>query len=99
MPHDPYYFSPQWLALRAAVRRRAHGQCEVPGCTAPMAVADHIVARKDGGADALHNLRGLCRLHDNQVMQKPDGKRRNGGILRLVGTDANGDPIGGWARD
>ena len=42
-------------------------------------VADHIIARKAGGADALHNTRSLCRLHDNRFREDPTGQRRAGG--------------------
>lgn len=96
--HDPYYDTAEWRALRAAVRERCGGICEVPGCYGRMAVADHIVARKAGGADALSNLRGLCKLHDNQVMQR-DGHRKRGGKFRIIGADRNGDPLAGWAVD
>jgi hypothetical protein len=37
--------------------------------------ADHIVSRKAGGADALHNTRSLCRLHDNRFREGPSGRR------------------------
>jgi 5-methylcytosine-specific restriction endonuclease McrA len=97
MPGDLFYSSKQWLALRDAVRWRARGVCEVPGCGHPLSTVDHIIARKDGGPDTLANLRALCRAHDNQVMQGVDGKRKSGGKLRLFGVDANGDPLGGWA--
>lgn len=97
---DPYYGTQEWRALRDAVRRRSGGICEVPGCKAPMAIADHVIARKDGGPDTLSNLRALCLSHDAQIMQRPsDGKRRNGGKLRLFGADTNGDPLAGWAAE
>ena len=47
----------------------------MPGCGLAAVVADHIVSRKAGGADALHNTRSLCRLHDNRFREDPNGQR------------------------
>ena len=52
-------------------------RCVVVGCGNAAVVVDHIVARAAGGADALHNLRSLCRLHDNQARERADGTRKN----------------------
>jgi 5-methylcytosine-specific restriction endonuclease McrA len=55
-------------------------------------VADHIIRRRDGGADALGNLRSLCRAHDNSVKEAADGRRRGGGRLVAKGCDVLGNP-------
>jgi len=73
---DPYYLTPEWRELRRQTLERDGGLCTVPGCGRPAMVADHIIARKEGGADALHNTRSLCRLHDNRFREGPTGRRR-----------------------
>ena len=89
---DPFYRSPLWLRLRALALKRDGYMCTVPGCGAKATHVDHIQRRKAGGADALFNLRSLCRLHDGQVKELPNGKRRNDGKFRLLGCDADGWP-------
>jgi len=88
---DPYYRTSHWLKLRAAALKRDRNTCTVPGCHQRATYVDHIVPRKQGGADALHNLRSLCAMHDNQIRQDASGKRRSGGILR--GCHADGSPV------
>ena len=71
---DPYYLTPEWRELRRQTLERDGGVCTVPGCGRAAVVADHIVSRKEGGADALHNTRSLCRLHDNRFRKvRPEG--------------------------
>lgn len=72
---DPYYLTPGWRELRRQTLARDGGVCTVPGCGRAAVVADHIVSRKEGWADALHNTRSLCRLHDNQFREGPTGRR------------------------
>src|SRR5262245_24453944 len=87
---DPYYWSKQWLALRQAALRRDHYTCTVPGCRDKATHVDHIVTRKLGGADTLSNLRSLCRLHDHQLRERPNGNRP--AKARLIGCGADGWP-------
>ena len=54
---DPYYLTPEWRELRRQTLERDGGVCTVPGCRRPAVVADHIVSRKEGGADALREER------------------------------------------
>jgi 5-methylcytosine-specific restriction endonuclease McrA len=67
---DPYYQSAEWRQLRQRCLERDRYQCAMPDCTTPnrgsggRLVADHIVERRAGGADALHNLRTLCSFCD-----------------------------------
>ena len=83
-----FYRSREWRQLRAECLRR-QPTCATPGCTARSVVADHIKPRSKGGADALHNLRGLCVVCHNQ--------RRQGGEPRAW-CDADGRPMapGHW---
>ena len=79
MPYVPYYRTPDWLKLRAAALKRDAYRCVVPGCGQRARVVDHVVSRNAGGADALPNLRSLCRYHDNALKERPDGTRRRNG--------------------
>jgi 5-methylcytosine-specific restriction enzyme A len=92
MPDDPFYRSALWLRRRQAVIQRDGGRCVVPGCGAKAVVVDHIVSRRNGGSNLLSNLRCLCPEHDNQIKERPDGKRRNGGKAFVRGCDADGLP-------
>ena len=76
---DPFYFSPEWRALRLACFKRDRFKCTEPGCDERACVADHIVSRRNGGQDVLANLRALCRTHDNRVKEDHLGRRRGGG--------------------
>jgi 5-methylcytosine-specific restriction protein A len=53
-----------WAALRLKVLDRDGWTCQLCGKPlekGPDATADHIVAKKNGGEDALYNLRAACR--------------------------------------
>lgn len=91
---DPYYRSSEWIALRAACLKRDGYRCTVPGCGSTYRLtADHIKPRRQGGADALYNLRTLCGRHDAQVKELPSGERRRDGKPILRGCDADGWPL------
>lgn len=90
---NSYYTTPEWYALRAKVIRRSKGRCEVPGCCERGLVVDHIVSRRQGGADHESNLRHLCRSHDNQAKEDATGKRRSGGVFTVPGCDSTGRPL------
>src|SRR3954467_3806920 len=64
---DLFYSSRQWRRLRAACLRRDRNRCIVAGCGRRAARVDYIVARKDGGADHIGNLRSLCAEHATKV--------------------------------
>jgi 5-methylcytosine-specific restriction endonuclease McrA len=99
MPPDPYYKSKHWHRLRAAALKRDHKTCVVPGCGQRAVVVDHIKRRRDGGADVLANVRSLCREHDQQVKERPNGQRANAGKLVVKGCLADGsprDPLHPW---
>lgn len=90
MPGDPYYLTPQWRALRRQRLELDGYRCAVPGCHDRATTADHIIGRKHGGADALHNLRSLCKHHDNSIKERPNGYRSHDGRLFMHGVDHNG---------
>jgi 5-methylcytosine-specific restriction endonuclease McrA len=92
---DLYYRSKAWRALRQAALLRDLYRCVVPGCRRRAVRVDHIVARKDGGADTLDNLRSLCAEHDNQA-HREKGRRGVGpreAWFEVYGCDAEGRPI------
>lgn len=104
-----YYSSTEWGQLRARVAIRAGaklingrwtgGKCATPGCIRPGQICDHIVARADGGADTVENLRWLCRACDNQIKEAATRTRRSGGQARASGCYLDGtprDPTLGW---
>lgn len=92
MPGDPYYKTAHWKQLRAARLKLDGYRCVVPGCRRPAVVVDHIKRRRDGGADTLANTRSLCREHDQQVKERANGQRANGGELRVKGCFPDGSP-------
>ena len=73
---DPFYVSAAYLAWREAVFALKGRRCAVPGCETPedRVTADHIVERKDGGAE-LNPANGapLCHRHH---LAKTHGDRR-----------------------
>ncbi len=80
---DPFYRSPAWRRLRAECLR-LHPTCATAGCGARSVVADHIIPRRQGGADAQHNLVGRCITCHNA--------RRGTAEPRLAGCSADGTP-------
>lgn len=96
---NPYYLSAHWRALRKACLERDHHRCVVPGCGLYGPVADHIETRPPvqhpTPLDRLDNLRTLCRSHDAQVKEQRTGSsdtRKQGGVFRVKGCDADGWP-------
>lgn len=63
---DPFYRSLQWRRARGRQLRK-QPTCQTPGCYLRATDVDHIVSRRDGGADyALTNLQSLCHDHHQQ---------------------------------
>lgn len=58
---DPFYRSPEWLALIASIKRERGNRCEDCSTQGGVIIGDHIVELKDGGA-ALdkRNIRLRC---------------------------------------
>lgn len=59
---EAFYYSPPWRALVARLKRQRGARCQRPGCgSAKRIIADHIIERKDGGADLdPANIELLC---------------------------------------
>jgi 5-methylcytosine-specific restriction enzyme A len=65
---DPFYLSSAWRALIADIKRQRGNRCQHPGCNTGhmVIIGDHIIARRDGGADLDPlNIRLLCLPHHN----------------------------------
>jgi 5-methylcytosine-specific restriction endonuclease McrA len=62
-----------WMRLRAAALQRDGYTCAVPGWGNATHV-DHVVSRRSGGLD---NLRSLCAVHDGQINEDNNGKRKS----------------------
>lgn len=67
---DNFYRSPEWRALATKAKREARYRCAECGkdCSANPRelIADHIVERRDGGADLdPSNVQCLCAEHHN----------------------------------
>jgi 5-methylcytosine-specific restriction endonuclease McrA len=101
MPMDPFYQTKHWKMLRAAILKRDRYCCAIPGCNEMASVVDHIVPRKVSNDSSPRNLRSLCKLHDNQIKERPGGVRRpRDGLLPSI-CDADGmptDPKHLWYR-
>lgn len=69
---DPYYQSKAHHEFRSAVLRRDGFRCTDPNCRTfqrgwgGRLIADHIIARRDGGSDDVSNGRTLCPACDNR---------------------------------
>lgn len=52
-PTDPHYGTAAHRRWAAEVKKRARYRCQGPGCgaTGVRLIADHVVERRDGGAD------------------------------------------------
>jgi len=75
---DPYYDSPEWRELRRQVLDRDHSTCFY--CHGPAHQADHVVPRKKGGKDRVHNLVACCatcnRTAGNRVFKNRETKKK-----------------------
>lgn len=78
---EGFYSSPAWRGLVADIKRERGARCERPGCPTPThrIIADHIVERKDGGADLdPRNIELLCNTHHQQKTAKARAARAQG---------------------
>jgi 5-methylcytosine-specific restriction protein A len=76
---DQFYQSRAWREFRVLILERDGYRCRwiVDGvrCVRRASTVDHIVARRDGGADLdPSNCRSLCRQHDNERHSEKGGK-------------------------
>ena len=82
---EPFYSSPEWIALRNRVRREAGGRCQAEGCgrAERRMFVDHIVELKDGGAPlersnvwllcGAHHSKKTARERAHRTAQRPGG--------------------------
>lgn len=77
-PAHAYYHTAEWRELREQVLQRDGYRCRLRSdiCTGRATRADHIVPRKQGGADALGNLRAVCAACDNRRHADKGGHNR-----------------------
>ena len=77
---DRFYESREWRALAAQMKRKAGYVCARPGCgSSHRLIADHIVERKDGGADLDPlNIEVLCAEHHAQKTAAARSRRARG---------------------
>jgi 5-methylcytosine-specific restriction endonuclease McrA len=97
VPANPYYWSAHWRSLRQACLQRDRHTCVVAGCGSRHGlIVDHIQTRPNvpypTAADVITNLRTLCATHDAQIKEHR-GARKQGGLFRIRGCDANGWPL------
>ena len=61
---DPHYNTQEHRDWRQLVMTRAGWRCQWDGCDQPARYADHIIERRDGGADLdPSNGQALCATH------------------------------------
>jgi 5-methylcytosine-specific restriction protein A len=74
---EPFYTLPEYRVWRAEVIRRAQGRCQWPGCgrAERRMYADHIIERKDGGAD-LDPANGQCLCHKHHGLKTAAARNR-----------------------
>lgn len=73
---ESFYSTSQWKETAAAVRKRDGYKCVRCGEAQGRLYVDHIVERKDGGADYDHgNLETLCASHHTQKTHAEAVKR------------------------
>lgn len=77
---EPFYQSKAWRSLVARIKRQRGNRCERPGCgSTERVIADHIVERKDGGADLDEtNIELLCAAHHNAKTAAARARRAKG---------------------
>jgi 5-methylcytosine-specific restriction protein A len=78
---EGFYSSAAWRGLVADIKLERGARCQRPGCTTPTkrVIADHIVERKDGGADLdPSNIELLCFDHHQQKTAAARAARAQG---------------------
>lgn len=75
---EGFYQSPEWKALVRQIKRERGNWCERCG-SSHRVIADHIVERKDGGADLdPTNVELLCARHHNEKTAHARARRARG---------------------
>lgn len=74
---DAFYSSAAWIELRNKVRRETRDRCQWPNCTSRGRWIDHIIERRDGGADLdRSNLWNLCSKHHGEKTARERERRK-----------------------
>lgn len=78
---EPFYQSTAWRELVRSIRRKRGNRCQRPGCSSTdRIIADHIVERRDGGAELEErNIELLCFTHHEQKTAAARRTRARGG--------------------
>lgn len=75
---ESFYQSAEWRALVRSIKRQRGAWCERCG-SGDRVIADHIVERKDGGADLdPSNIELLCHAHHARKTAEARAKRAHG---------------------
>lgn len=75
---EGFYQSPEWRSLVARIKRERGAWCERCG-SSERVIADHIVERKDGGADLdPANIELLCAKHHAAKTAQARARRARG---------------------
>jgi 5-methylcytosine-specific restriction protein A len=75
---EGFYQSKEWRALVARIKRERGPWCQRCG-SGNRVIADHIVERKDGGAELdPNNIELLCAAHHNEKTAKARARRARG---------------------
>lgn len=75
---ESFYLSPEWKALLARIKRQRGNWCERCGSNKRV-IGDHIVERKDGGADLDEsNVELLCAACHNRKTAQARARRARG---------------------
>lgn len=90
---EPFYQSREWKALVARLVAERGRRCEACGATGQRLIGDHVVERKDGGAELdPANIRLLCLPCHNRKTAQARAERlaapvgpRPGGVARGPG--------------
>lgn len=77
---EQFYSSPEWRKLVAHIKRTRGNYCQRCGST-DRVIADHIVERKDGGADLdPKNIELLCHAHHQKKTAQMRARRARGQV-------------------
>jgi 5-methylcytosine-specific restriction enzyme A len=77
---EAFYISRAYVQWREAVIAHAGGRCQWPGCgtNAGRLYADHVIERRDGGAD-LDPSNGQCLCHRHHTLKTNQAARARAG--------------------
>ncbi|WP_262027135.1 HNH endonuclease [Microvirga sp. Mcv34] len=75
---EEFYSSPEWRALVKRIKAKRGNFCQRCG-SSDRVIADHIIERKDGGADLdENNIELLCHTHHQKKTAQARARRARG---------------------